>query len=89
MTCTCPPRMCYFRADCRLAGHRPVGRPPGTPVRPTGLPPLSELKRAWLQRRHDELVDAIERETRPMQLLNKRQALAAIDAAIARLADLG
>ena len=76
MTCHCPPRMCYFRPDCRkiARGFKP---PPG----PT---PIAAARLMWLEEQHDRLVDEMQGELRPAERKSKAAALLVIDSAIAR-----
>ena len=76
MTCHCPPRMCYFRPDCRkiARGFKP-------PPQPT---PIAAARLMWLEDQHDRLTEEIKEETSPARLASKKEALALISAAIAR-----
>jgi hypothetical protein len=84
MTCSCPPRWCYGRSDCRKLSRVVGKRHPRMPA--VGLQPIGALRLQWLEDRHDaltaELKDALPEHSR----ISKRHALAAIDAAIARYA---
>ena len=74
--CHCPPRMCYFRPDCRkiARGFKP----------PPGPQPIGAILLRWLEDRHDELTAELQGELRPAERKSKAQALLMIDTAIAR-----
>ena len=76
--CHCPPRMCYFRPDCRkIACAKPFQPPPG----PT---PIAAARLMWLEDRHDALVEELQGELRPAERKSKAAALSLISNAIAR-----
>ena len=74
--CHCPPRMCYFRPDCRkiARGFKP-------PPQPT---PIAAARLMWLEEQHDRLVDEMQGKLTWTQRKNMAAALMAIDAAIER-----
>ena len=76
MTCHCPPRMCYFRPDCRkiARGFKP----------PPGSTPIAAARLMWLEDRHDALVEELQGDLRPAERKSKAAALLVIDEAIAR-----
>ena len=78
MTCRCPPRLCYFRPDCRkLARAKPFAPPP----QPT---PIAAARLMWLEEQHDRLTEEITQERSPARRKSKEDALALISGAIAR-----
>lgn len=84
MPCSCPPRWCYGRADCRkllrpdvVKRHQPVNEP-------VGLQPIGALRLRWLEERHDALMAELKDELPEHARKAKTGALAAIAAAMAR-----
>ena len=82
MTCSCPPRWCYAQADCRKLSRVVGKRHPRMPA--VGLQPIGAIRLQWLEDRHDALVAELKEELPDNSRIATRNALAAIDAAIAR-----